>query len=120
MKIAIPVTADNGLQSEISEHFGPAPGFIIYNDEDSSLDYVEHYGSRTEHTHTPPIDKLIDKGIDAIVVSGIGRRAIGRLNEQGVSIYQSIGRTVNDVVEALTKNELRKLSEADGCRGHRH
>jgi len=120
MKIAIPVTGNNGLQSEVSEHFGPAPGFIIYNDEDSSVEYMEHQSRHAGHSHKPPVDILLEKGINAIVVSGIGRRAIGRLGAQGVTVYQSSGETVQDVIDLFSKSELKPLSEADGCRGHRH
>ena len=47
------------------------------------------------------------KKIDAVVVGGIGRRAISGLNEMGIKIYQSTEETVSKLVVNYKRMSLK-------------
>ena len=59
MKICIPVTSKDGLNSLISEHFGRAPHHIVVD-----LETMKHYALDKEeseaHGHCPPVQMLIN------------------------------------------------------------
>jgi predicted Fe-Mo cluster-binding NifX family protein len=57
-------------------------------------------------------------GVDAVLTSGMGRRAVQLLNEGGVKVYLLDGATVQQAVDKFLAGELPELTFANACGGH--
>ncbi|MBN3037728.1 MAG: NifB/NifX family molybdenum-iron cluster-binding protein [Candidatus Diapherotrites archaeon] len=111
MKIAIPVTEKNGLESRVSSHFGHVSFFFVYDTNDKSSAFFEC--EEHEHERCTPVDVLVREGVAAVFVHGIGSRAIEALSELGLKALTGPYSTVREVISNLPS--LKSLEE--GC-GH--
>jgi len=114
-RIFFPLLDDNGLDSEISEHFGHAPFFGVYDVQKKELKIIENNLDHTDPTKSP-IDQ-IEEAVHptTIFAKGIGGRAIGIIAEKGLSLKTGDYSTVKEAVKNLGK--LRNLTQS--C-GHEH
>jgi predicted Fe-Mo cluster-binding NifX family protein len=117
MKICVPTLEDKGLDSQISPHFGRAPKFIV---SDTDLNVVEVLDNTAEHfggmAKTPEI--IRDAGVGAILVSGIGPRAIEMFEQMGIRVFAGASGTAGDALEAFRSGVLREATDKDACAEH--
>ena len=118
MKICFPVASNQGAASQVYGHFGSAPAFVVYDTETKTVEAVDNQDSEHEHGQCNPIKALADMQIDAIVVGGIGRRAIDKLNAMGIKVYQSAQETVQANIEHIENHSLSELAIDQACSGH--
>lgn len=119
MKIAVPT--DDGKQ--IAEHFGRAVSFLIFEVEDgeiTSRDTIQtntpHAGGRhREHEGGWFMDAL--SGCDAVIVSGMGRRAIAHFHEAGIKPVFTEVADAERAVKAYVSGTLEECSQPD-CGRH--
>ncbi|NUU96590.1 dinitrogenase iron-molybdenum cofactor biosynthesis protein [Marinitoga sp. 1135] len=106
MKIAIPVLEDNGKSSPISEHFGHAPyfAFITLNDNSYEVEVIKN--PLEEHGPGDIPNYLNDKGVNMLVVRGIGGRAIAFFEQFGIQVIRGADGTVEEIIEALKEHKL--------------
>jgi predicted Fe-Mo cluster-binding NifX family protein len=118
MRICIPTETDAGKKSKVYSHFGSAPYFSIYDTEKDDCQTVDNSNQHHIHGTCNPIDVLASKDIDAVVCSGMGMRAIQKLNEAGIRAYKAVGANVQDIIEKYCANELEEITVEDACRQH--
>ena len=120
MLVCIPTNGNAGTSETLSDHFGSARYFTLYDSRSGEIKIVEN--RNTEHIHGAclPVDRLAGHNIDSIVCRGMGRRAIEMLINNGVTVYQSGKRTVEEVVEEIKNNDLQEIDPATACGGHGH
>jgi len=114
-KIFFPLLNDNGLDSKISEHFGHAPFFGIYDVEKKDFKIIKN-----DLDHVNPNKSPIDQIQEAvnpttIFAKGIGGRAIKIIEEKGLLLKTGDYNTVKEVIVNLDKLENQTTS----C-GHEH
>jgi predicted Fe-Mo cluster-binding NifX family protein len=114
-KIFFPLLKDNGLDSEISQHFGHAPFFGLYDVNKKELEVISNDLDHTD-PNMSPIDQ-IEKAVNptTIFAKGIGGRAIGLIQEKGWRLKTGNYDTVREVVENLGQLQ----DQTQDC-GHRH
>ncbi|MFP4656487.1 MAG: NifB/NifX family molybdenum-iron cluster-binding protein [Candidatus Woesearchaeota archaeon] len=114
-KIFFPLLNDRDLDSEISEHFGHAPFFGLYDVNKKDLTIIPNDLDHT-NPNSSPIDQ-IEKAVNptTIFAKSIGGRAIGLIQEKGLRLKTGNYDTVKEVVENLDKLE----DQTQDC-GHRH
>ena len=112
-RIFFPLLENNGEDSKISEHFGHAPFFGLYDVEKKELKIIDNKLDHTDPTKSP-IDQIED-AVDptTIFAKGIGGRAIGLITEKGLSLKTGQYNTVKQVIENLDKLD----DQAESC-GH--
>ena len=120
MKICIPVNDVRGMDGEPYGHFGSAERFMFVDTESGESQVVDNGDRHHAHGMCRPLEGLAGKKIDAIIVGGIGARAVERLNEAGIRVYRSAPGTVRDNVEALAKGVLEELTVDNSCGHHGH
>jgi len=120
MKILIPVAADYGLDSTVYGHFGSAPGFLLIDQAGTILESIDNQTGQHRHGHCSPLSHLAGREVDAIVVGGIGRRALFALRQAGIQVYASNNGTVQDALQGLTSGQLKLVDELESCAGHGH
>ena len=118
MKICLPTTGKNGLTEKVHNHFGSAGYFMIYDTESKSVQVIENDNSHHAHGACQPLGMISGMGVDAVLTSGMGRRAVQMLNEGGVKVYLLAGATVQEAVDKFAANELPELTMDNACGGH--
>jgi len=120
MLICLPTNGNACLQDSLSDHFGSANYFTIYDTDTDQLTVIENDNAYHSHGTCHPIDQLSEHQIAAIVCSGIGRRAIEAFMSAGIKVYQSNARSVAEVVELIKNDRLREIDPNQACQGHGH
>jgi len=114
-RIFFPLLDNNGEDSEISQHFGHAPFFGVYDIGKKELKIIENNLDHTDPSKSP-IDQIEETvNPTTIFAKGIGGRAISLIAEKGMSLKTGNYNTVKEVIENLDKLE----SQTQSC-GHKH
>ncbi len=117
MKIAVATTA-----GKVSGHFGHSECFEVFRITGSVLDM-------RESVLCPPHDScdlpgfLKGLGVDAVIVGGIGEKAISLLADMGIEVYSGATGEAHMALAAYIRGELAKgvdpcvHEQGQGCRG---
>ncbi len=117
MNICVPVADDRGMKSCLSAHVGSAPLFLIVDTERGSCRAVPNLNLERTHGMCQPLLSLAGERIDALVVGGIGRGALAKLQAADVRVYLAEARTAEEVVRALRDGSLAEVT-SDSCCTH--
>lgn len=120
MKVCIPVEDANALDSRVCAHFGSAPFFLIVDTETHECDSIVNTGAHHAHGMCQPLALLEGKRIDGVVVGGIGRGALFKLQAAGIAVYLSEYQTVRETIDAHVSGTLQTVSQNHVCGGHGH
>lgn len=123
MKVCFPVKSNEGMSSMPYNHFGSAPEFVICDLESNEVKAIGNGDLGHEHGKCQPIKALSGEIVDAVVVGGIGKGAIIKLNSMGIKVYQAIEGTIEDNIKSLKSGELKEFDSNhtcnhDGCSHH--
>jgi predicted Fe-Mo cluster-binding NifX family protein len=91
---------------------------MIVDTESAACHAVENHDRHHGHGMCQPLKALARQPIDAIVVGGIGRRALERLDHRHLHVYLSEHATVSETIAALKAGSLRPVSMDEACGGH--
>jgi predicted Fe-Mo cluster-binding NifX family protein len=109
---------EKGLEGTPHGHFGSCSHFVIHDIEACSTDIIANGNSAHEHGMCHPLAALEGRGVDAIVVGGIGMRALMMLNAGGIRVYRAASGTIRDNVEQLKSGTLAEVTPGDACGHH--
>jgi predicted Fe-Mo cluster-binding NifX family protein len=123
LRLAVPSNNPGGLAAQRSDHFGHCDIFTIIDITDSRIIAVEELANAE---HAPggcmaPVAALRDKGVEAIVVGGIGARPLQGFNEAGISVYyanRASVLTVQNVAEGMMAGQFPVMQPDQTCRNH--
>ncbi|NOR85782.1 hypothetical protein GQ473_06715 [archaeon] len=102
-RIFFPLLDNNGLDSEISQHFGHAPFFGLYDVEKKELKIIENKLNHTDPAKSP-IDQIQDAVNPTTIFSkGIGGRAIEIIAQKGLSLKTGDYTTIKEAIDNLDK-----------------
>jgi predicted Fe-Mo cluster-binding NifX family protein len=117
MKVCIPAQDAEGLEGTPYGHFGSASHFVMHDTETGQTEIVGNADSHHEHGMCHPVGALGGREIDAIVVGGIGARAVAKLNAEGMRVYRSAPGTIRENIELLSNGKLEEVRVEDACGG---
>lgn len=117
MLTCIPTNGAAGLDDTVCEHFGSAPYFTLFNSDTGQIEIIANRNSHHSHGTCHPMAQLARYHIDAIVCSGMGRRAIEALSSEGVRIYYADAPNVRALVDKIKGDQLVAVDPARACRG---
>jgi predicted Fe-Mo cluster-binding NifX family protein len=120
MRICIPVDEDQGLDSAVCAHFGSAPLFMIVDQESGSCRAIVNTNQHHGHGMCQPLAALAGESFDGIVVGGIGGRALMRLEEAGIRVFQTRHANVRETLAAVVAGTLPAMTTQMACAGHGH
>ncbi len=118
VNICIPVTADRGLESPVSGHFGSAPIFMLVDVGTREARALTNTRAVHEHGACRPLDALAGHEIDALVVGGIGAGALMKLQGAGIRVFRATAATVAGCLDAFAKNEVEEIGPGGACGRH--
>ena len=107
MRIAIPCSNNNGLESRISMHFGRSPYYAFVDVENSEIKNVEVLPVPFAEHGPGDLPNFVKENRGNVVIAyGMGGRAIDFFNRLGIEIITGASGTVKEVVDAFLKNRL--------------
>lgn len=119
MKVCIPTLGYDGLEDFVYEHFGKAPTFTIYNTETNEVKVIEnkseHFGGKGL-----PAENLAREGVNIILCSSVGLRAISFLQQLGIEVFVGANGKVKDVIKAWKDGKLSKAGLNNACKEGKH
>lgn len=118
MKVAFPTNNENGLESEVYNHFGSAHSFVIVDTDTQEYEIQENSDRDHLHGHCQPLKALGDIKIDAIVVGGIGKGALNKLISSGVKTFRAVEGTVQANIDLFNGGKLSEFLPGQTCKGH--
>lgn len=119
MKIAFPILEDQGLQSELSAHFGSAPNFLVFNTVDNTLQTLANGNLHHAHGQCQPLQALAGAHPEVVICGGMGMGALMRLEEAGIHVYRGEAGTVAGALAQFQAGQLQRLTVECAC-GHHH
>ncbi len=116
-RLCIPTEGSGGPDARVGEHFGRVPTFTLVDSETGAIEVLDN---TSEHMGGAglPAELLARAGVDVVLCSGLGRRAIHLLSDAGVSVCTGMTGTVAEVVAAWKGGDLPKAGESDACTRH--
>ena len=119
MKICIPTEEQNGLDSLAYGHFGSAPYFLIYDTVAKIYEVLNNNEAEHEHGQCNPVQPLIEKGVAAVIVAGMGARALMNLQSMGIAVYRTTETsTVKNIISQMDFNKMQELTVDNSCQHH--
>ncbi|AOY58818.1 NifB/NifX family molybdenum-iron cluster-binding protein [Desulfococcus multivorans] len=118
MRIAFPSTEKLGLDSPVYAHFGSAPYFVIVDADGGDVETVENKDLHHLHGNCQPLRALGGISVDAVVVGGIGRGALTKLNQEGIVAYRAVEGSVSENLALIKNDGLPRFNIDQTCQGH--
>jgi predicted Fe-Mo cluster-binding NifX family protein len=120
MKVCFPVQQDDGMSSEVYNHFGSAPLFVVVDTETNSVGTISNRDQHHAHGACNPLKALDNQKIDAVVVGGIGAGALKRLNQNGIKVYRAQSPSIRENITMFASQNLPEFKLQGCCGGHSH
>jgi predicted Fe-Mo cluster-binding NifX family protein len=118
MKIAFPTQQDSGIESPVYGHFGSAPYFIIVDSDTGVHEAVSNRNLNHSHGNCQPLVALGGNSVDAVVVGGIGRGALMKLQAAGITTFRAVAGSVSENLNLIRVDKLPKFTLDQTCMGH--
>ncbi len=117
MKVCIPTNGNRGLDETVGEHFGRVPTYTIVDLDKNDVKVISNDSHHMGGRGYPP-ELLTKEGVNVMLCSGLGRKAIGMFSDFGITVYIGAKGTVKDAIDAYKNEELKKANEGDACQEH--
>ncbi len=114
----MPVSENAGENSTIFNHFGSAPYFAIYDNDNKSISIIKNSVSEHEHGSCMPVDAISGTGAHAVLCKGMGMRAANLLIEAGIIPYIVDAETVSDAINQYNAKNITKINASNSCQNH--
>lgn len=114
MKIAITAQGKN-LDSPMDARFGRAPGFIVYDTEAKTSEYIENT-QNLQAAQGAGIQSgrlMADAGVKAVLTGHVGPKAFTTLQAAGIKIYSGVSGAVQEAIDKFAAGQLKETQNAD-------
>ncbi len=107
------------LDSQMDLRFGRAKGFIIYETDNSSFEYVDNVQNleAAQGAGIQAAQNVVNKNVDAVISGHCGPKAFKVLSTSGVKIYTAEESKISEIIEKFKNGELKEADSAD-VEGH--
>ncbi|MFX0093720.1 MAG: NifB/NifX family molybdenum-iron cluster-binding protein [Candidatus Hodarchaeota archaeon] len=121
-RIAFP-TLSEGLDAQLSLHFGHSATFTLIHYEEATKEIIKvECVSNAPHQSggcMVPVMLLKNEGVDEVVLGGIGMRPLMGFLQVGIKPYAGIKGTVKENFEAFINEKLNEMTQGT-CSGGGH
>ncbi|MDD3804416.1 MAG: NifB/NifX family molybdenum-iron cluster-binding protein [bacterium] len=115
MKIAVPAE-DKNLTSLIDDRFGRAKGYIVYDTENKTLDWIDNSknANASQGAGLKAAQSIIDSGAETLLSYDVGPKAFELLKKSGIISYRIETKVkVNEAIVMFQENKLKKINEGE-------
>jgi predicted Fe-Mo cluster-binding NifX family protein len=122
MKIAIAAETSQGLDSQVAQHFGHAPYFILVDIEDGAVTATQDIANPFAEAHEPgQIPDFIQRqNADVMLSGGMGGRAIEFFTQAGIKTATGASGTVRESLEKYLGGTLVAAAPCAESVAHGH
>lgn len=107
MIVALPVSENNGMDSEICQHFGRTRYFAFARIENGEVvDLKIKENPYQEHGFGDLPNFVRENNADIVIAYGMGERAIELFNSYGIDVIAGASGKIKDVLDEFLKNSL--------------
>ena len=120
-RIIVPTENQEGLNSQLAEHFGRAPYYTVVEfGDDGEVSNVRTVPNVGEHAGGMGFshDHILEYRPTALIVYGMGPRGLNTFQSAGVAVLKANANTVSEVISAYKNDALPELTE--GCEHAHH
>jgi predicted Fe-Mo cluster-binding NifX family protein len=114
MKISVSARGES-LDSEVDPRFGRTAGFVLFDSETASADYLDNSAQQdsTKGTGVKAAQLIAKEGIQVLITGQLGPNAAQVLRKSGIKIYACSSGTVREAIQSLQENALEELGADD-------
>jgi predicted Fe-Mo cluster-binding NifX family protein len=118
MKVAL-TTSGSSLDSLLDARFGRAPGFLVYDTDSGTFEFVDNQQSlnAAQGAGIQAAETVVRSGAKSLVTGHCGPKAFRVLSAAGVKVYNTDQPTVAAALEAFKAGKLKPAESAD-VEGH--
>lgn len=118
MKVAF-TTSGNALESPLDARFGRAPGFLVYDTDSGTFEFVDNQQSlnAAQGAGIQAAETVVRSGAKAVVTGHCGPKAFRVLSAAEVKVYNTDLPTVAAALEAFKAGKLKPANSSD-VEGH--
>ena len=108
----MPTMGYKGFDEEIGKHFGRAPTYTIIDTNNDIISIIEN---TNEHTGRMSLlaEILAKYEVDAIICSGLERRAIMLFNQCRIKVFTGAQGTVRNTYNLWRDNKLQEVGSVN-------
>jgi predicted Fe-Mo cluster-binding NifX family protein len=121
-RIALACEDNQGLDSQISQHFGRCPYYLILDVDGEEIKKSETVSNPYYHNHIPGVvPKFIhEQGANVMIAGGMGPRAIDMFTGLGIEVVTGAIGNAGNVLQAYLRGEVRGVEPCkhDHPEGH--
>ncbi|NLV82740.1 MAG: dinitrogenase iron-molybdenum cofactor biosynthesis protein [Synergistaceae bacterium] len=111
MKIAIPAD-NNNIDSKVSQSFGRAPFFLIYDTETEKSEFLNNTAASLQGgAGIKAAQLIVDSKASALLAPRCGQNAADVLKSGNISIYKIEATSLMENITAFKENRLALLQD---------
>ena len=118
--LVVPSDGEGGIDGVRAGHFGHCDVFTCFDIEDGKIADITIIANK-EHVQggcMVPVQLLAQKGVNAIVVGGIGMRPLMGFKQMGIDVFHDgERREIRPVVEDFAAGKLMQIKDEQVCGG---
>jgi len=124
-RIAFSCENNQGLQSEMSGHFGRCPYFMLVDVEGSDVKNAQAVENPYFNGHVPGVvpQFINTQKVNVMIAGGMGPKAVQMFESFGIEVATGVGGSVENVLKAYLDGRVSGSvpcahDHQDSCGGH--
>ena len=111
VKVAVPIESPNGLLSELSDHFGMAEDFAVFEYDHGNISDMKLVRNETieKPEHVSNALFLVNEGVKIVLAGSIGPHMLTILLGEGIRVFKGATGTLEDVLEDFKADMLTEV-----------
>jgi len=107
-RIALATEDNQGLNGQISQHFGRCPYYLIVDVEGLEIGKTESVNNPYYNSHAPGMvpQFINEQGVNVMIAGGVGPRAIDMFTGLGIEVVSGAVGNVGNVLQAYLRGEI--------------
>jgi len=111
MKIAMPVD-DRSMETSISQHFGRAPYFLIYDTGSKESLFLDNSAAISQGgAGIKAAQIIVDNKVGALLTPRCGENAAEVIKKANIKMFKATNNSIKDNIDALNAGKLSLLEE---------
>jgi predicted Fe-Mo cluster-binding NifX family protein len=110
--VAVPVVSEEGLKSELNDHFGMTEDFAVFDFEDGEAKGLRFITNDPRVTGAKPNSRfLVENGVKVVLSGWIGPHMLVDLLLGGIRVFKGAAGTVGDAIEDYKAGMLTEVRD---------
>ncbi len=98
----------NGLNSNVSLHFGKTPYFAFLKEKNSEIEDISFVESRGKHTggSLTPAEIILNSDANILICGNLGSKAVNMFQKHDIQVFSGANGNVQEVFEQWMNGKL--------------